>query len=53
MRLDKTQPGVVRELAGTIVRLLSSTFERLERSGELPDDWKKANVTPIFKEGKK
>lgn len=27
--------------------------EALWWSGQAPDDWKNANVTPIFKEGKK
>jgi len=30
-----------------------SIFERPWRTGEVPEDWKKANVTPIFKKGKK
>lgn len=50
MRLDIIHPGTVKELVNIIVRLLSITFEWLEKSGELPDDWKKANVTPIFKD---
>jgi len=28
-------------------------FERLWRSGELPTDWRRSNITPIFKKGKK
>jgi len=28
-------------------------FEKLWQSGEVPGDWKKGNVTPIFKKGKK
>jgi len=39
--------------AYTTVKQLLIAFELLKRSGELLDDWKKANVTPIFKEGKK
>lgn len=27
-------------------------FERLWRSGEVPEDWKKANVIPVFKKSK-
>ena len=32
---------------------LSIIFERCWRTGEVPEDWRKANVTPIFKKGKK
>lgn len=52
MRLDKMHPGMVKELADIIVRLLSITFELLEKSGEPPNDSKKANVTPVFKDEK-
>ncbi|KFV87094.1 RNA-directed DNA polymerase from mobile element jockey, partial [Struthio camelus australis] len=44
---------VVRELADVIARPLSIIFERSWRSGEVPEDWKKANVTPVFQKGKK
>ncbi|KAJ7395231.1 hypothetical protein BTVI_156999 [Pitangus sulphuratus] len=37
----------------TIASLLMIIFERLWRSGEVPEDWKKLNVTLIFKKGKK
>lgn len=52
MRLDKMDPRMVKELADIIVRLLLITFALLEKSGELPNDLKKANVTPIFKDKK-
>jgi len=29
------------------------SFERSWRTGELPKDWRKASVTPVFKKGKK
>ncbi|GAB0186403.1 mitochondrial enolase superfamily member 1 [Grus japonensis] len=44
---------VLRELADVIARLLSIIFERSWRTGEVPEDWKKANVTLVFKNGKK
>ena len=28
-------------------------FEKSWQPGEVPDDWKKGNVTPIFKKGRK
>ena len=33
--------------------IISIIFERSWRTGEVPEDWRKANVTPIFKKGKK
>ncbi|GAB0204278.1 mitochondrial enolase superfamily member 1 [Grus japonensis] len=50
---DGMQPQVFRELADVTPRLLSVIFERSWRSGEVPEDWRKANVTPVFKKGKK
>ncbi|KGL79050.1 hypothetical protein N309_01265, partial [Tinamus guttatus] len=43
---------VLRELAEVISKPLSIIFERSWRTGEVPEDWK-ANVTPVFKKGKK
>ncbi|KAJ7410645.1 RNA-directed DNA polymerase from mobile element jockey-like protein [Pitangus sulphuratus] len=45
-------PKLLRELADTIVRLLMIIFESSWQSGEVPEDWKKANVIPIFRKGK-
>ncbi|PKU43815.1 rna-directed dna polymerase from mobile element jockey- hypothetical protein [Limosa lapponica baueri] len=47
------QPQVLRELADVIVRLLPTIFEKSWRTGEAPEDWRRANVTPVFKKGKK
>jgi len=32
---------------------LSIIFERSWRTGEVPENWRKANVTPVFKKGNK
>jgi len=45
--------GVLRELADIIAKPLSIIFERSRRTGEVPEEWRKANVTPSFKKGKK
>ncbi|GAB0178457.1 mitochondrial enolase superfamily member 1 [Grus japonensis] len=42
----------IRELAD-IARPLSIIFKRSWRTGEVPEDWRKANVTLVFKKGKK
>jgi len=46
-------PRVLRELADIIAEPLSIIFERSWRTGEVPEDWRKTNVTTIFKKGKK
>ncbi|GAB0183470.1 mitochondrial enolase superfamily member 1 [Grus japonensis] len=37
-------------LPGNCIRFF---FERSRRAGEVPEDWRKASVTPVFKKGKK
>jgi len=44
---------VLRELADIIEEPLSIIFERFWRTGEVPEGWTKANVTPVSKKGKK
>ncbi|PKU29216.1 rna-directed dna polymerase from mobile element jockey- hypothetical protein [Limosa lapponica baueri] len=43
----------MRKLADVVARLLSINFERSWRLGEISQDWRKGNVTPIFEKGKK
>ncbi|GAB0209109.1 mitochondrial enolase superfamily member 1 [Grus japonensis] len=50
---DGMHPRVLRELADVIARPPSIIFESSWRTGEVPEDWRKANVTPVFKKGKK
>ncbi|CAM5090430.1 unnamed protein product [Eretmochelys imbricata] len=50
---DALHPRVLKELADVIAEPLAIIFENSRQSGEVPDDWKKANVVPIFKKGKK
>ncbi|GAB0203755.1 mitochondrial enolase superfamily member 1 [Grus japonensis] len=49
---DGMHPRVLRELEDVIARLLAIIFERSWRTGEVPEDWRKANVTLVFKKGK-
>jgi len=50
---DGMHPRVLRDLADVIAEPLSIIFERSWRTGQVPKDWRKANVIPIFKKGKK
>ncbi|CAM4574506.1 unnamed protein product [Lepidochelys kempii] len=50
---DELHLRVLKELAAVIAEPLAIIFENSWRTGEVPDDWKKANVVPIFKKEKK
>ncbi|GAB0204646.1 mitochondrial enolase superfamily member 1 [Grus japonensis] len=50
---DGMHPRVLRELADVITKPVPIIFERSWRTGEVPEDWRKANVTPVFKKDKK
>ena len=51
--LDEMHPRVLRKFADVVTEPLSMTIERSWQLGEAPGDWKKGNITPIFKKGKK
>ena len=44
---------MLMELPEETAKSHSIIFERSQRTGEVPEDYRKANVTQIFKKGKK
>ena len=50
---DGIHPRLMRELADELAKPLSIIYQQSWPTGEAPDDWKLANVTPIHKKGGK
>ncbi|KGM00287.1 RNA-directed DNA polymerase from mobile element jockey, partial [Charadrius vociferus] len=50
---DEIHLWVLRELADEGAKPLAIIFGNLWQSSEVSADWKRANITPIFKKGKK
>ncbi|KFO62345.1 hypothetical protein N302_02806, partial [Corvus brachyrhynchos] len=50
---DGIHPRVMRELADELEEPLSIVYQQSWLTGEVPDNWKLANVMPIHKKGRK
>ena len=50
---DDIWPIVLKEHRSEIAPIIQLIFERSLATGEVPADWTKANVSPIFKKGDK
>ena len=50
---DQLPPRVLKELASKISKPLTDIYRKSVETGCLPGNWRKANISPIFKKGKK
>ncbi len=50
---DSIHPVILRKLAQQLAKPLSMMFTSSLKSSQIPQDWRLANVTPIFKKGSK
>ncbi|GAB0206036.1 mitochondrial enolase superfamily member 1 [Grus japonensis] len=53
LRPDGIHPRVLRELAEVLTKPLLIIYQQSWLTGEVPVDWRLANVTPIYKKGQK
>ncbi|KFP44817.1 RNA-directed DNA polymerase from mobile element jockey, partial [Chlamydotis macqueenii] len=50
---DGIHPRVLRKLGQELAKPLSIIYQQSWLTGEVPDDWRLANVTPIYRKGRK
>ena len=50
---DNIHPRILKETADQICVPLTALFNRSLSTGELPEDWKLGNISPVFKKGSK
>lgn len=51
MKPDKTHSGVLSELAYVVAKALSVISEKPWKTDEVPGDWRKQNISHIFRNG--
>ena len=49
---DGITPRILKHLAKTLAPILCNIFRLSYDRGEIPDDWREANVVPIYKKGR-
>ena len=49
MESDRIHLRVLKELAEVIAKPLSTIYQHLRSTGEIPEDWRLASVTPLYK----
>ena len=50
---DGLHPRVMKHLAAVIAPSLTAIYNKSLQTGEVPQDWRKANIAPIFKKGER
>ena len=50
---DKMSARILKQLAPVIAPILTTIYRRSYETGEVPDDWRQADVAPVYKKGKK
>ena len=50
---DGMNPRVLKELSKQLAEPMTEIFKKTLEEGNLPEQWKSANVTPLFKKGDK
>ena len=50
---DMIHPGILKETSSQIIEPLTKLFRQSLDEAKLPEDWKKANVTALFKSGER
>ena len=50
---ESIHPKALRDLAEELAKPLSIIYQQSWLTGEVPDDWRIATVTPIYKKGRK
>ena len=50
---DRIHPRVLKELANELCHVLCHLFQQTMSSGIIPEDWKKANICPLYKKNER